>query len=157
MQDCSIPIANALEILQSCTKPLIYQSTFNGFYRNYMHLAAFTKEVNSRLAKHPLFFNGRLANCRVNLLSKRGHRPLAGSDDLTALDQIFSNLLSLQRLSNEFPLTKPQTNVVNVHEKTLQDIMSFRAIIHCSLVTSCSVPELGLSLVQVMNCRLFCA
>ena len=25
MQDCSNPIANALELLQSCTKPYIYQ------------------------------------------------------------------------------------------------------------------------------------
>ena len=29
MQDCSISIANTLEILQSCTKPSIYGSNYN--------------------------------------------------------------------------------------------------------------------------------
>ena len=37
-------------------------------------VASFTKEVNWRLAKRPLVFNGLLAKSPVNFLSKRDHR-----------------------------------------------------------------------------------
>ena len=35
-----------------------------------------TKEVNPRLAKRPLIFNGRLANRGLTSLAKKGHRGL---------------------------------------------------------------------------------
>ena len=52
VQDCSNSSANALELLQSFTKPAICP------------VASFTKAVNRRLAKCPL----------ENFLSERGHR-----------------------------------------------------------------------------------
>ena len=39
----------------------------------YIAVASFTKEINQRLAKRTLFFNGRLANRWFNILGKRCH------------------------------------------------------------------------------------
>ena len=42
-------------------------------------VASFTKEVNSRLAKRPLVFNGRLANRGLNSLVKEANGGYAGN------------------------------------------------------------------------------
>ena len=45
-------------------------------------MASFTKEVNWRLAKLPLVFNGRLANCGLTSLVKEAtaNRPMMGQN-----------------------------------------------------------------------------
>ena len=77
-----------MKILQSCTKPsnctithkevvthgcVLSTEVTDGLVLNHS-VASFTKEVNPRLAKRPLIFNGRLANRQLNFLSKGGRQ-----------------------------------------------------------------------------------
>ena len=56
---------------QSTTKPCAYFLGYTVCVLDALYpVASFTEEVNPRLAKHPLVFNGHLANCGLTSLVK---------------------------------------------------------------------------------------
>ena len=59
-------------------------------------VASFTKEVNPRLAKCPLVFNGRLVNCGLTSLVKKNNGDTKSQDISTMkLTQLFHSILVL--------------------------------------------------------------
>ena len=63
VQDCSISIANAMEILQSCTKPLIYPHAQHNIYGKF-HILMKLDKMSSAHVHH---FNDLVQDCSISI------------------------------------------------------------------------------------------
>ena len=72
VQDCSISIANALEILQSCTKPSIYRLSAHRFLLLVPELQMSCRHLTTWWCQQMKTFSSLLALCEGNLLVTSG-------------------------------------------------------------------------------------